>query len=135
MDSETVEKLGKRVCLDTDVIIDFLKGHESSAFKYVFQSQTVQVFVSAVTAYELQMRKDNLDTAERFLKKVPVFPFDEITASIAAAITMDLKGKGTLIDSRDVFIAATAKQWNASILTRNHSHFQRINGLQFYSHK
>ncbi len=120
----------QKVCLDTSSVIDHLKGRDHSQLEQLLNKDSKQIFVSAVTAYELRLRQDNLEPVERFLQKVPIIAFDAETARIASRMSNDLKRKGTPVDPRDVFIAATAVQWNASILTQNRADFEKIHEVK-----
>ena len=55
--------------------------------------------------------------------------FDQQAADIAADIHYQLRISGQLIDEADLMIAATALRHNATLVTRNTSHFQRIPNL------
>ena len=51
---------------------------------------------------------------------------------IAAEIYSNLKKKGKLIEDADIFIAASAIENNAYLVTKNVKHFSRIDGLKVF---
>ena len=69
------------------------------------------------------------DFWNEFLEKVTVLPFDKKAAKIALEINKELKRKRKLIDTADLFIAATALAINLSFVTLNKKHFENIDTL------
>lgn len=88
------------------------------------------LFTTSINAFELRLRKKNLEQAENFLSKIFVANFDDFSSSIAADMYKKLKEKGSLIDFRDIFIAATCISNNAELFTKNQQHFKRIPKLK-----
>ncbi|MGY2892958.1 PIN domain-containing protein [Deinococcus sp. UYEF24] len=68
-----------------------------------------------------------MDTLLSFL---PTLDFDHQSTDIAADIHHQLRVTGTLIEDADLPIAATALRHDATLVTRNIKHFQRIPGLK-----
>jgi tRNA(fMet)-specific endonuclease VapC len=56
-------------------------------------------------------------------------PFDKTVAKRAVDLNKELKRKRKLIDTADLFIAATAIANNLPFATLNRKHFDRIDGL------
>lgn len=63
------------------------------------------------------------------LSAISVIPFDESSVDKAVEINSMLKRKRKQIDLADLFIAATAMNYNLPIATLNKKHFERIEGL------
>lgn len=70
-----------------------------------------------------------VDFWDKFLERTEVLPFDKIVAKVAVNINRDLKRKSKLIDTADLFIAATAIANNLPFAALNTKHFDRIDGL------
>ncbi|MHA1617307.1 MAG: type II toxin-antitoxin system VapC family toxin [Candidatus Njordarchaeales archaeon] len=121
------------LCLDTDVVIEFLKDQSSAASKLIRESRDrVRFFVTSITVYELIYGpsyggyEKELDDVRTFLLWVTVLPLDAESARIAAEIDAMLHKKGKLVGLRDVFIAAICCRNEIPLVTRNVSHFNLI---------
>ena len=119
----------QKVCLDTDICIEVIKNTEvgKNTLDVIAKSH---VFISTITVFELYTRKTNIDKINFFLDKVDILDFDTRCAKIASKVHNSLKEDGTLIDFRDIFIAATCIENNCVIATLNKKHFERIKGLE-----
>ena len=120
-------------CLDTDVIIEFLKDRDSMASKLIRELRDrARFFVTSITVYELLYGpiyggyKKELEDVRTFLLWVTVLPFDGESAGIAAEIDATLHKKGKPVGLRDVFIAAICCRNEVPLVTRNVSHFNLI---------
>jgi len=96
-------------------------------------AETTSLFVSSVTAFELLAGAT--DTAKQkdvhmLLDGVAVLPFDITSAEEAGKIYRELYITNTLIEIRDIFIAATARANGLAIMTLNYKHFERVKGLK-----
>ena len=121
------------LCLDTDVIIEFLKDRDSMASKLIRELRDrARFFVTSITVYELLYGptyggyKKELEDVRTFLLWVTVLPFDGESAGIAAEIDATLHKKGKPVGLRDVFIAAICYRNEVPLVTRNVSHFNLI---------
>jgi len=96
---------------------------------------TSQVYVSSVTYFELlagATDKQKLKDVERLVKYGVMLPFNDDVARKAAEIYLQLRATNTLIEFRDIFIAATAIVHDLKIVTLNKKHFGRVKGLKFH---
>lgn len=71
--------------------------------------------------------------AETLLASLSTLPLDEVAADEAAAIRRDLQMRGQTIGMRDSLIAGIVRAHGGSLLTRNRSHFERVEGLSLAS--
>lgn len=124
-----MEKLDKKVCLDTDVIIAILNGEERAS-KLIENIENNEIFISSINLFELLLRENNLEPIEEFRNKVKLFNFDELAARKASMIFKDLKTKGSLIDFRDIFIASSCITNNCQLATFNKKHFEKIKEIK-----
>jgi len=120
-------------CLDTNVIIEFLKDENSVASKLIIKSKNkARLFVTSITVYELiyglkyEGFEKELNDVKSFLLWVTILPFDKESAIIAVDIDVALHKAGKPIGLRDVFIAAICYRNRISIVTRNIEHFDLI---------
>lgn len=122
--------MDKKICLDTDACIDFIRG-EPKAEKISDLIGSGKLFVASITVFELYLRKENMYEISDFLNDIFVLNFDERCAIKASNIQKELKAKGTMSDIRDIFIASTAIVNGCVLATFNKKHFSRINELKF----
>jgi len=87
--------------------------------------------ISSITEYEIYTGATlgQVDFWDNFLQKTDVLPFDRAAAKIAVNLNKALKRKRKLIETADLFIAATALANNLPFATLNKKHFERINEL------
>ena len=123
--------MDQKICLDTDVIIDYLKGHETKMINSFLDDAEKFIFTTSINAFELRLRGTNLNQAENFLSKIYIANFDDFSSRIASDLFKKLKEKGNLIDFRDIFIASICISNDAKLFTKNKKHFKRISELHF----
>lgn len=134
-----MEKLGaakeENVCVDTDVVVDFLRRREPGVS--IYNKYKNQLSFSTVTAFELlygakiSSRPDERVLQVRsILEKHGLLTLDLSGAESAAAILADLRTKGKIIEIRDLFNAAICLSRNMPLLTRNKRHYERVAGLR-----
>jgi tRNA(fMet)-specific endonuclease VapC len=95
-----------------------------------------KVTISAYNHFEiirglyLPEHQRRYDTYKELLLSWEILAFDLQTFEIAARIYQILKPMGLLVDDPDLLIAANAIQHNATLVTDNTKHFERIEGLK-----
>lgn len=105
--------------LDTDVLIDHLRGH-----------RRLDLFdpgwkISVVTRCELFAgRNTDEPSLQRTLDQIDELSVDRVIAESAGRIR-----RTTQIDIPDALIAATALEHGMPVMTRNRRHFERVAGL------
>ena len=119
----------KRILLDTDVVIDFLKG-VNKAVKYI-KSHSDEIVLSVITVSELYagVKDDERQELDEFIDLFPIF-----------AVTTEIAKKGGL-HKRDYFkshnvgladgiIAATTETHDVDLKTLNTKHYPMLKGLK-----
>ena len=120
--------------LDSDIVIAALRG-TSDAKDAINALERDELAVASPTQYEVLLgaylygRKAQVDKTEEFFDKYQVLPLDGPASKRAASIRANLMRKGVDLADMDVLIAAVALENEASVVTRNKEHFQRIDGL------
>jgi predicted nucleic acid-binding protein len=120
----------KPILLDTDVLVDFLRGRPA-AVAYV-KTHADRIMLSAIVAAELYAGARN--DAERarldeFLAVFPVLPVTLDLARAAGAYRHDYQAShGTGL--ADAVIAATAVAQGAELKTFNAKHYPMLKGLK-----
>lgn len=109
--------------LDTNILIDALRGHEPCE-RYLEKLSGEGVFCSVITAAELWagVRPQEVDELELFLSAFRLQPVDEPIARQAGLYMQQFsKSHGLLLP--DALIAASARALKARLMTHNRKHF------------
>ena len=120
------------IVADTDVLIDFLGGHEPAAARVTLELEQGALHTTAITRFELLSGARNERQRERVLKlldAMTTLPLGTPAADRAAAVRRDLEKKGAPIGMADSLIAGMVLNAEGVLLTRNRAHFERVEGL------
>jgi predicted nucleic acid-binding protein len=126
------------ICLDSDYIIDFLRGQQAAIDKMEkLEKEERQVVTTSINALELfvgiigvdGISGKRIELTRDFLANLTILNFDDKAAQRSAYILNTLKKSGQGIGLKDTLIAGTALDNKAIILTRNIKHFERVTGL------
>jgi len=124
------------ICIDTDVLIDLLRGLETEGIKElereeaILMTTVINSFELYYGAYKTKKRDANLSAVKALLKRLVILQMSEEASEVAGAVLGDLESKGQMIDFRDALIAGIVVVNDATLLTRNLDHFKRIEGLR-----
>ena len=120
-------------CLDTCVIIDFLRGRSPELYRLFERTNPKLVIVPSVVAAELLVGAEKSqnpqaarEAVEEFLLPFQVVPFDWRCANEYAHIRAELEKVGKAIGGNDMLIAATALANDAVLVTNNMREFKRV---------
>ncbi len=120
----------KKFLVDTDVLINYLRGNDN-AVNYVKMHST-KIVLSVITVAELYAGvRDNEERKEldEFVGLFPIFPVTPEIAKKGGIYKRDyFKTHG--IGLADALIAATAEIHNADLKTFNTKHFPMFDGLK-----
>ncbi len=126
----------KRLVLDTNVIVQHLRGKPKESELISKLQETSDLATTIINSYELYFgayksrnSKINLGAAKGFLQSIEVLDFDDRCADKAGQVMAKLEGAGHVLDPRDIFIGTIALENGYSVLTRNVKHFERIPDL------
>jgi tRNA(fMet)-specific endonuclease VapC len=118
--------------VDTDVLIDILKGRASAGVRQALTGRALST--TAISAYELRRgatTEKSLASIEMVLGRMTaIAPFDDLSATRAAALYRALSRGGRLIGKADLYIAGACLASGAQLLTRNVREYGRVPGLQ-----
>lgn len=123
---------GKIILVDTSILIDFFrKTDKNNSVLLSLVRQGYTYCISAVTEYEIYTGALLGQVAfwDHFLQRTEVLAFDKVVAREAADLNRELKNKHKLIETADLFIAATAIVHSLPFATLNRKHFERIDNL------
>ena len=116
--------------VDTDVLIDFLRGYNKAiSFIKKFSSQ---IILSPIVVAELfaGVRGDNeLAILDNFVSHFRVIPITSEIAKVGGLYKRDF-GKSHGVGLADAILAATAEKEKAELKTLNVKHYPMISGLK-----
>lgn len=125
----------KKYLLDTNICIYFLKG-QFDLYDKIKKIGEDNCVLSEITIAELKygaensvQKENNRKNLEEFQARfniLPIFPVLDIYAEEKSR----LKTKGRILDDFDLLIGATAIFNNLTLVTRNISDFDRMDGIQ-----
>lgn len=117
------------VCLDSDIIIDFLNNKKEAVKKILQLEESEELTTTSINIFEILRGLSKFKEAEKgraFISNLKILNFNFESAEKAAKIFEELKSIGNLVDQLDLFIASIAITNNQSLLTRNIKHFEKI---------
>jgi tRNA(fMet)-specific endonuclease VapC len=130
-----------RVVLDTDVLIDFLRGLKGCInFVGELKDRGMELATTSINIFELAWGAYKIDRAKvgeisNLSKVLRVLSLSEREALRAGEEIGYLESIGMPIDLRDILIGVVARENGASIATGNAKHFKRIRGLTVIEYK
>ena len=123
--------------LDSNTVIDLLRGNENIAEKYNFELlDGNKFFICPIIYYEVMRGFKVLDgekKIENFLKFYQMWdnlPMNDEAMLKAAEIYVKLR-KGQTIEDNDILVAAIAIVYDCTLVSANEKHFSRIDGLKY----
>lgn len=125
--------MAERFLVDTDVLIDYLKGHPA-AMAFV-EANADRIVLSAMSVAELYagVRGDAGDPEQVALSELlDLFPVVAIDSQVAKAGGLHRRdyGKSHGVGLADAVVAATADVASASVKTLNIRHYPMFKGLE-----
>lgn len=133
---ENVEAV-KTICVDTDVIVDYLRGREPGKSAFTSWMGRAEVFMTSVTAFELLLganlsskRERRIIEVESLLDQHSILAFTRDSARKAAEKGAELRARGLTVEIRDLFNASICLLRNIPLLTGNKAHYERVKELR-----
>ena len=125
-------------CLDTDIIIAFLRGDKEAAKKinnfsnFGIQLSTTPINVCElyIGAYKSQNPEENVGLIDDFLQSLICLDFNFHPCKLIGFLTNKLMKKGRFIGEMDILVAGLALLYDEVLVTRNVKHFEKIEGLR-----
>ncbi len=125
-----------KILCDTDVIIEYLKGNETT--KKIFDKlERANIALSAITLMELYygaLNKRELNKIKRALSEFNILPLNEEITEIAINL-IEKYSKSHGLKIPDALIASTAIYYDLSLWTYNIKDFRFIENLGLFKNK
>ncbi|GAB6163497.1 type II toxin-antitoxin system VapC family toxin [Desulfothermus naphthae] len=122
-----------RILCDTDVIIEYLKGNETT--KNILNNlENADIAVSAITLMELYygaLNKRELNKIKKALSEFSILPLNEEITEIAINL-IEKYSKSHTLKIPDALIASTAICYDISLWTYNIRDFRFIEDLSLF---
>jgi len=119
-----LEKLVRKICLDTDILIQMMRDDDN--LNAIMTSLDADFFTTSINVFEIwQGHREGEETLELLSPLVKV-DFDEKSALISGDIQRKLLDKGDVLGVRDVFVASVCIKNELELLTFNFKHFERL---------
>ncbi len=122
--------MAKSILLDTDVLVDYFRGH-NAAIAFV-NARSARIILSSIVVAELfaGVKGDAEQAALESL--VSLFSVVPVSAEIAKAGGLYKRdyGKSHGVGLADAILAATAEAKNAELKTLNIKHYPMLKGLR-----
>jgi predicted nucleic acid-binding protein len=123
--------------LDTNVLGELMRRQPNPQVEARFASEPAELFVSAITVEEIRYGASIGPPGSRLWERaeadlfphVTVLALDESVAVLAGKLRGEWKRSGTPVGYPDGLIAATAKRFGLTLVTRNVRHFDHVAGL------
>lgn len=128
-----------RHLVDTDWVIHYLNGRQDIVARLeVLKHEGLGLsIISLAELYEGVYYSRDPEGDERglndYLQGVTLLGLDEETVKLFGRERGRLRADGRIIGDFDLLIAATALQYNLTLLTNNRQHFERVEGLRLES--
>jgi len=126
------------ICLDTDVLIDFLRGERKIVEVIKTLEEEHELLTTSINIFELyygayRTGKDkNVKAVDELANRLEILRLTERSAKISGKILAELESEGKVIDFRDILIAGIVMENDVTLFTRNKKHFQRVKGLKLF---
>lgn len=125
----------KKYLIDTNICVYFLKG-QYELNNRIEKVEIRNCFISEITIAELKFGAENSEnkeknrkTVDEFVTKFTIIPIFN-SLDIYAKEKARLRKKGLPLDDFDLLIGATAISNNLTLVTRNVSDFERLEGIE-----
>jgi tRNA(fMet)-specific endonuclease VapC len=124
-----------QLSVDTTFLIDLQRersaGDDGAAHRFLKRSPDAELFLSTIALGEFAEGFDQPEhpivTAMR--ETHTLVPVDAQTALVYARVVRELRRRGELIGSNDLWIGCTSLRLGIPVLTANVADFRRIDGL------
>ena len=120
--------------LDTDTCIAILRGNEAVIEKRAtVADKVVTTWITAAELYYGAAKsiapEKNRSVVRSFLATLPILGLDETSVQIVGEAKALLERQGRRLADADLFIGAIAASKQASVVTGNRRHYERIPGV------
>jgi tRNA(fMet)-specific endonuclease VapC len=128
--------------LDSETCLQLLEGGDKAVADRLRGQRPSAISLSSMAKAELlslargsHRVQDRLEALERFAEPLTVLPFDDRCAEEYGQICAQLGSQGLALEPADLINAATARAYDATLVTRDARRFNDITGLRLVQWK
>jgi predicted nucleic acid-binding protein len=122
--------MSNSILVDTDVLIDFLRGNDKAiTFIDEISSHIILSPIAVAELYAGVKGSNELSVLDNFVSLFRIVPIDPDIAKAGGLYKRDF-GKSHGVGLADAILAATADKENAELRTLNVKHYPMIKGLK-----
>lgn len=125
------------ICLDTDILIDFLRNDlqtvewiKNNENKVILATTVINLFELYAGANKVKNSREKIIAVDKLAERLQVLNFSIEVSKEAGMQKAFLEQNGNDLDIRDLFIGIISKSQNFSLKTNNKRHFSKISGLK-----
>jgi hypothetical protein len=123
---------GERILLDSDILIDYLRGEKESKELIVYLLENSKCYLTAINIAEIYSDKDLSDPQKEFIIDNFLKNFNFILLYKEISKTAGSLGRKDNLPLADAFIGAASLIYDIILITRNIKDFQKIIGLKIF---
>ena len=121
----------EKICLDTEIAIDFLKGEAAAVEKLRYYADREEICINTLTLVQLLSAIKKQEIANTLINSVTILDLDKKSANLAARLIQDSKENGHNHKHMDSIItAAICISNNAFLFTKDRKKFEGMKGLK-----
>lgn len=131
-----------RLSIDTTFLIDLQRERsrgepEGPAHRFLRRFPDARLYLSAVALAEFAEGFVSIEhpIVRAVRERHTLLPVDEETALIYAGVVRDLRSRGRLIGTNDLWIGSSSLRLRLPLLTADTEHFSRIEGLEVIGYR
>ena len=125
----------ENICLDTDIVINFLRGKPEEVAFIAQNEFNHKLAITIISLFELYHeayksgKEMNIQQVHELARRFVILRVSPQAAEYGGRLLAELEKDGTPIDMRDLLIGSIAKVEGFKMKTKNMKHFKRIEGL------
>ncbi|MGB9719541.1 MAG: type II toxin-antitoxin system VapC family toxin [Candidatus Anstonellales archaeon] len=119
-----------KICLDSDIIIDFLEGRRATIEKLRYYIEKEEIVTTSVVMFEVLSSVKSIAPVLRFMKNLEILGFDSQSAELASKFYHEGMKEGVRTSTRAIINAAICIRNDAFLLTKNRNEYEGIKGLK-----
>ena len=121
----------EKICLDTEVAIDFLRGEKATVEKLRYYADREEICITTPALIQLLSAIRKQEVANSLINSVTILDLDKKSAGIAARLIKESKEQGYNHKNMDSFLnAAICISNNAFLFTKERKRYEGIKGLK-----
>lgn len=120
----------EKICLDIDVVLDFLRGDKVTMEKIKYYSDKEEICITPHTLLYLLIGVRKPAAIQPFLNSISVLEFDRKAATLSAKIIEENRERGKSMGMDELMTAATCLSTGSFLFTKNRKEFEHIKNLK-----